>query len=132
MNKLYTLITNNELVKERYGAYGKVLNVEYLEDAGCLDVLIKARDAIHGGSRLETHPMAGSIKPNQNPYKTVMISDGKVDPEEFQEFITVMENSIMTCRKFLMEKPLPEWNEKLKKDFRYIDQSLIESAVSRI
>ena len=76
MNKLYTLITNNELVKERYGAYGKDLNVEYLEDAGCLDVLIKARDAIHGGSRLETHPMAGSIIPNQNPYKSVMISDG--------------------------------------------------------
>lgn len=48
---MYTLITNNELVKERYGAYGKELNVEYLEDAGCLDVLIKARDAIHGGSR---------------------------------------------------------------------------------
>ena len=96
---MYTLITNNELVKERYGAYGKVLNVEYLEDAGCLDVLIKARDAIHGGSRLETHPMAGSIKPNQNPYKTVMISDGKVDPEEFQEFITVMENKTQAMSK---------------------------------
>ena len=49
---MYTLITNNELVKERYGAYGKELNVEYLEDAGCLDVLIKARDAIHGGSQM--------------------------------------------------------------------------------
>lgn len=132
MHRLYTLITNNELVKERYGAYGKGLKVEFLEGGGCLDVLTRARDAIHGGSRLETHPMAGSIKPNQNPYKTVMISDGKVEMEEFQEFITVLENSIITCRAFLTEKPLPDWKENLKKDFRYIDQSLIESAVNCI
>lgn len=129
---MYTLITNNELVKEKYGSSARKLNVEYLEGASCMDVLIRVRNLIHAGARLETHPMAGSIKPNQNPYKTVMVSDGKVEEGEFQEFITIMENCIMICRSFLEGKPLPDWDEKVKKDFCFVDQTLIESAVERI
>lgn len=126
---MYIIVTNNSLVKEQYEDTLKNLRVEYLEDTACLDVLIKVRNYIHQGLRLETHPMAGSVKPNQNPYKSVMISDETSDSEEFQEFVTVMENCIMVCRGFLERKALPDWPEELKKDFRFVDLSLIKSAV---
>lgn len=129
---MYIIVTNNKAVKERYEGFLKNLSVEYLEDKGCLDVLTGVRDYIHKGYRLETHPMAGSVKPNQNPYKSVMISDHSLEQGEFQEFIMVMENCIMVCREFLERKALPDWPEELKKDFRFVDLSLIESAVERI
>lgn len=97
-----------------------------------MDILTEVRNRIHRGSRLETHPMAGSVKPNQNPYKSVMISDQKSDFGEFQEFITILENCIMICRDFLEQKALPEWPENLKADFRFVDLSLIESAAERL
>ena len=41
--------------------------------------------------------MAGSLKPNQIPYKTIIISDSEVEKEEFYQFEMVMENSIQSC-----------------------------------
>lgn len=129
---MYTIVTNNKIVKERYENSIQNLTVEYLNGKTCLDILVTVRDYIHKGFRLETHPMAGSVKPNQNPYKSVMISDDPSDSAEFQEFITVMENSIMMCRDFLAKKSLPEWPEALLADFRFMDQSLIENGAERI
>lgn len=129
---MYTIITNNCLVKDRYSSGSNNLKVEFLECGSSLDVLIRVRDSIHGGSHLETHPMSGSVKPNQNPYKTVVVSDHRTDDAELQEFITVMENCIMTFRNFLHDRPLPDWSDKLREDFRIVDLSLIESAVSRL
>lgn len=125
---MYIIVTNNSRVREEYEGILKNLKVEYLEDKVCMDVLIKVRDYIHQGYRLETHPMAGSVKPNQNPYKSIMISDNPSDQTEFQEFVTVMENCIMICRDFLQRKALPDWSESIKQDFRFVDLSLIKSA----
>lgn len=129
---MYTIVTNNSRVREEYEGALKNLKVEYLEDGACLEVLVKVRDHIHQGCRLETHPMAGSVKPNQNPYKSVMISDGSSDEAEFQEFVMVMENCIMICRDFLERRALPDWPESLKEDFRFVDLSLIKSAADSL
>lgn len=129
---MYTIITNNCLVKDRYSSGLDNLKVEYLECGTSLDVLIRVRDSIHGGSHLETHPMSGSVKPNQNPYKTVVVSDHRTEGTELQEFVTVMENCIITFQNFLRDRSLPDWSDKLQEDFRIVDLSLIESAVSRL
>lgn len=129
---MYTIVTNNPLVRDRYRQISKNIETDFLDTGGCMEVLERVRDWIHKGSRLETHPMAGSVKPNQNPFKTVLISDGGVDAEEFKEFVLIIENAILTARKFLNEKPLPNWPQNLLEDFQAVDLSLISGALDRL
>ena len=65
------IVTNNPLVNERLS---KEYKVEYLEGQDYLSVLKMARDKIHLGYSLETHPLSGSIKPNETPYKSLIIA----------------------------------------------------------
>jgi hypothetical protein len=36
-------------------------------------VLLTVRDHIHSGARLLTHPQAGSVKPYETPYRSVLV-----------------------------------------------------------
>lgn len=129
---MYILVTNNRMCRDKYEGWDSELTVDFLEDGTYLDVLKRTRDYIHRGYRLETHPLAGSLKPNQIPYKSVIISDQKADSEEFYEYITIIENSINTSRSFLAGKTVPDWPEQLKKDFRFVDMTLISEAADRM
>lgn len=126
---MYIVVTNNVKCRDKYQ---KRVNVDFMENGTYIDVLIKVRDYIHKGYRLETHPMAGSLKPNQIPYKTIVISDSEVEREEFYQFEIVMENSIESCVKFMKDKTTPDWPEDILEDFRDVDLSLIEGAVTKI
>lgn len=129
---MYTIITNNPLITNKYQGISKNITIEYQRAGDCLQVLKRVRDMIHEGRRLETHPMAGSVKPNQNPYKTVLISDASADGEEFKEFIIIIENSIETAERFISTKPLPQWPDNILKDFMEVDYSLIRMAIERL
>lgn len=129
---MYILVTNNPLVKEKYENRTKDLKVEFVECPNCMKVLETARNHMHLGMSLETHPMAGSVKPNQNPYKSILISDIKDEPEDSNLKLMVMENAITNCREFLQKRPLPDWDEDFLTDFRFVDNSLIESALTEI
>ena len=111
---MYRIITNNQmcLVKQ-----GDQIQVEYLDGQSYMDVLVKVRDYIQNGWCLETHPMTGSLKPNQTPYKSVMVSDRPVDKEEFYQ---------QEIRK------TPDWPQNLLEDFQAVDLSLIEGAIQKI
>jgi hypothetical protein len=108
------------------------MSVEYLDNGSYLDVLTKVRDYIQSGWRLETHPMTGSLKPNQTPYKSVIVSDRSTDREEFYNQETTIENSILACRKFQEIRSTPDWNAALREDFMEVDLSLIEGAIQKI
>ena len=63
------LITNNpKFVKENF----KNIEVEYL-DVSYLDVLKKVRDYVHDNWEIVTHPLYGSVKPNETIYRSVLI-----------------------------------------------------------
>ena len=87
---MYIIVTNNEKCRDKY--QNTKMKIDFLENGSYMDVLIKVRDYIHKGYRLETHPMAGSLKPNQIPYKTVIVSDNEVEKEEFYLFSITMSN----------------------------------------
>lgn len=117
------IITNNSKV---YNRYKDLYNVTYLEDGCYMDVLYKTRDLIHENFKLLTHPMAGSLKPNQTPYKSIIATKvGKTDYES----IMLIENSLDAAHKFLKFKITPEWNKKILNDFKTVDLSLIENVV---
>ena len=92
---MYRIITNNQMCLVKYGDQ---IQVEYLDGQSYMDVLVKVRDYIQNGWCLETHPMTGSLKPNQTPYKSVMVSDRPVDKEEFyQQEITIAHIIEVVC-----------------------------------
>lgn len=123
-NNLY-VITNNELVKERYAANWDITVV----DGQYIDVLKSVRDSVHKGCRLITHPLMGSIKPNETPYRSIILEKGtSLDVNS----LTIIENSIAACEKFLRDKAVRSWNEKTLEDFRYVDLKLLESALDSI
>ena len=121
------LITNNEYV---YVKYKDEFEIIYREEFTYLDVLEYVRDKVHNGHELLTHPLSGSVKPNETPYKTIMISDKK-DVLDFNS-LKIIEDSIETFKKFRTNKPTPNWPESILDDFRVIDLSLIDNAISRI
>lgn len=121
------LITNNSKV---YDKFNDKMEVIYLEDYKYLDILYFLRDKIHGGHKLLTHPLSGSIKPNETPYKSILISKeiGELDSQG----LLIVEDSILTAKKFIDNKPTPDWTERVLDDFRVIDLSLIENVLIKL
>ena len=126
---MYRIVTNNSLCRDKYQ---ELIPVDFLEGKGYMDVLLAVRDYIQKGWRLETHPMTGSLKPNQTPYKSIMVSDLPREQEEFYSQEMTIENSILSCRKFLEIKQTPNWTEEIRKDFMIVVLSLIECARQKV
>lgn len=117
------IITNNPIVWERYKA---TIDVELLQ-GGLLDVLYSVRDKIHAGHELLSHPLSGSVKPNETVYKSALIS---YDAHSLNmDSLMIIEASIETANKFLNIKPPGEWTQRVLEDFQVIDKTLIDSAI---
>lgn len=121
------MVTNNYRCLERWKG---MLRIDYNEEWKYLDVLLAARDYIHNGYLLLTHPLAGSVKPNQTPFKSVILSEESLEgAEEFRD-LAMIEESIEAYYKFMKNRPLPKWTETTAEDFRTIDLSLMEGVMS--
>lgn len=118
------LVTNNSLVNE---TYKDDIEIIYLEELDYLKVLETVRDKIHLGHKLLTHPLSGSVKPNETPFKSVIISD-EIEAIDFDS-LKIIEESILTAKKFLDQKKIKDWPEAVLKDFRTIDFSIITSGI---
>ena len=119
MKKL--IVTNNPMVRERYS---QQYDLKY-EETSFVGVLKQVRDLVHRGYRLLTHPLSGSIKPNETPYKSVLLeeSTGKID--EFS--VRVIEEAVLTCDKF-SQKKYP-YKKDVTRDFQFVDMTLFESGL---
>lgn len=120
------IITNNPTVCDKFNKLGGIVFI----DGGYMDVLCDVRDRIHKGNKLISHPLMGSVKPNETPYRTIIIDkiEGNLDIDS----LSIIEDSIEACKKFLMDRQAPKWSEKILEDFRCIDLKLIESALSSL
>lgn len=119
------IVTNNPMSKQKFmGKY----KIEFIEGPQ-LGILKKVRDYIHKGNRLLTHPLMGSVKPNETPYRTVCVSLEVMDNVDFQS-LDIIENSIATTEKFLNDFSTPNWSEKILADFQLIDSDLIDHAIN--
>ncbi len=121
------IITNNKYVHDKFK---DKIEIIFKEDATYLEILEFVRDKVHEGHKLMTHPLSGSIKPNETPYKTIMISKekGRLDYDGTK----IIEESIATAKKFISNKPTPNWVERVLDDFRVIDLSLIENVIEKL
>ncbi|HBA03000.1 MULTISPECIES: GrdX family protein [Clostridium] len=119
------IVTNNPMSKEKFEEKFKV---EFI-DVPQLDILKKVRNYIHKGNRILTHPLMGSVKPNETPYRTVCVSTEVVNGVDLQS-LEIIENAIGTTEKFLRDFNTPKWSEKILTDFQVIDSDLIDHAIN--
>ena len=128
MKKDYIIITNNPLVPQMLDEEHEV---DYSE-ISYEDVLGKVRDRIHEGHLLLSHPLSGSVKPNETPYKSVMISRkaGKLD----ERSLSIIEGAIRSCAKFEFHPQMcgRSSSERLLKHLAYtiISKFLKEGTIS--
>jgi len=114
---VYTLLTNNPLAARRLD--GRFL-VDF-RDGGYLDILVAARDMVHLGARLISHPLSSSLKPNETPYKSIVIDVGH--GANHMQSIIIIEEAIAVCKKF----PKLGWelDESILRDFMEIDCAIV-------
>ena len=85
----------------------KNIEVDYRE-TDYLGILKIARDYVHENYRILTHPLYGSVKPNETIYRSVVLVEGDSTDRT------------------------PAWIDRVKEDFSVIDYDLITNAIERI
>ena len=103
-----------------------------LIDGRLIDVLIEARDLINTGAVLLTHPLYGSVKPNETPFRSLLLQQGKSGAGEMPapadpDSVRLIGNAISAFKKFIDKKEVTD--PQLLEDFRVVDLSLLRSAV---
>lgn len=118
------IITNNPMIQEN------VTDEEVIMlDTDYIGTLKECRDLVHKGYELLSHPLYGSVKPNETPYRTVIIKKGKsLDTNS----LNLIEEAIETAEKFKNNKLTPMWTEKVLDDFRVIDFDIMRNTIQRM
>ena len=120
-----TIVTNNDYVRDKYKDDFDMIYVDKVDNY--TGVLFKARDLIHEGYKLLTHPLSGSVKPNETPFKTIILEKGTgLD----QDGLIIIEEAIGTINKFLNIEKTPNYNERVIDDCKVIDLSIIDNTIN--
>ena len=118
----FVILTNNPMVAERLGDRYMVELVELSH----LELLKLVRKRAHEGFKLLTHPLAGSVKPNETPYRSVLLTRKAGRPDA--PSVSMAEESVLTCEKFGKPK-FSDMPQQMREDFQLIDFGLIEGAL---
>lgn len=122
MRTPYVIVTNNPLVVKNLENSREII----YKDVSYEEILRETRDRIHEGHVLLTHPLSGSVKPNETPYKSILISRQRRDVDA--DSLKLIENAIQACRKFMMKAD--KYKPEVYQDFQLIDWTLLESAMA--
>lgn len=119
------LLTNNP----KFINYSKKnMEIDY-RDENYLKILEIARDFVHKNYEIITHPLYGSVKPNETIYRSIVLE--KVEQLDINS-VNLISDAIETFKKFNNMKKTPNWTEAIREDFSVIDYDLINNAIERI
>lgn len=120
------LITNNDRVYEKYKDNLTVILLDTYEE-----VLLRTRDMVYDRHVLLTHPQASSLKPNQTPYRSIVVYPK--GEEDNTKDIMLIENCMETYRQWQELAKTPDsYQEKVAEDFKTIDLSVIDNIIPKI
>ncbi|MBM7625108.1 GrdX family protein [Sporohalobacter salinus] len=120
----YLIVTDNPLVKKKVK-----LKTDYCEN---LDkVMIKVRNLVHSGYELVTHPLSGSVKPVQNPYKSVILKETDNSKLDY-ESLKIIEAAMVKVEQFKKNHTDRDYPKEVLKDYQTIDFSLLQSGLEKI
>jgi len=118
----YRILTNNPLVKERLGMDHRVDFREIPVES----IFEEAQAYAAAGHELLSHPLSGSVKPVETPYKSLMIAEKTGERDE--RGLMLLARAREACGKFRDRRD--SYDDRLLHDFQLIDCSLIESAAA--
>ena len=120
------LVTNNDRVYEKYKNEIKIILLNTYEE-----VLIKVRDMVYDRHLLLTHPQASSLKPNQTPYRSVVVYPK--GNEDNMKDIMLIEKCVQVYYEWQEIAPSPEkYADKVATDFKTIGLSVVENIIPRL
>ena len=113
------LITNNADLSK------KVIVSDFLNGSS-LDVLIRVRNFVHFGGKILTHPLCGNLRPNHQPFRSVIIDEiiGQVDFES----LSLIEKAVNVYKSSSLILPT-EIDELTRKDYAFIDFELMRESL---
>ena len=120
----FRIITNNPLVNLKYK---EIFPMDYHEDATFLETMEFTRSKVHSGYEILTHPLTGSVKPGETPFKSIIISE-EATQLNFDS-LKLIEDAITTTKKFAA---IRKWTDKIIGDFQLIDCDIITSGIESI
>ena len=95
VRKDVVLITNNPCFKQIIDP----LRLQFLSGTS-LDVLVVARDAVHLGNELLTHPLYGNLRPNQQPFRSILLRLCAQKERNSLESISTIEEAVRLYRSY--------------------------------
>lgn len=120
----FLILTNNPLVPACMEGRG-LYTVRFQPERSFREILVEARDLVYAGHVLYTHPLAGSVKPNETPYKSLIVSR-KAHGFDAQHG-EMIASAIAVFDKF---KPLGRtFPPSVLEDFQLIDYTLLAGAI---
>jgi len=127
----YLILTNNFLVKEKLEnenlRSNSKIKLMFLNDLN--EVMTKTRDLIHKGYELISHPLAGSVKPAQNPYRSILVKKGEALN---YDSLKTIESAIQKLKQFQKNKEKRNYPSDILEDYQVIDYSLISSGIKSL
>ncbi len=120
----YACITNNSDLTEC------VDHTRFI-DGPALSVLICARDLIHQGWKLEANPLYGNLKPNQQPYRTMVLKSEKKKKElQVDHYsLQLIETAIAVYSDCSVTRVPGDMPENIDNDYKYMDFALMEETL---
>ena len=119
----YFVLTNNPLVQERMAPGTTVV----FEPAGIRGIFEEAARYVAQGHRLLTHPLSGSVKPGETPYKSMLLTCGaSSDVDSISA--RLVSNALDACDKF--EDKTELYDNQVLHDLQLVDYSIIHGALS--
>lgn len=124
------IISNNPKVKAELGTLKLEGTLDFSEEKSYMEILLKARDLIHLGHTLLTHPLSGSIKPSETPYKSIVLSEKKTGFD--MQSMEIMEDSITLAQHMIESSRKRIYNDRIRNDFQLVDFSLVKTSLESI
>lgn len=93
-----------------------------------LDVLRRGRSLVHEGWELLASPLYGNFKPNQQPYRTLILrkNNGVSGGLPDMQSLSLLEDAVRFYENAHVVMPPGCLAEKTEKEFRYMDIVLLE------
>lgn len=120
----YIVMTNNPKTIKRWPDAAEAVQ------GGVAQVFEAVRDRIHLGHKLLTHPLAGSVKPNESPFRSVIITR-RADTSVDFDSLRLIEAAISTLVK-LGPGRRGQMPESVRCDYQLIDAELMNNAIESL
>lgn len=124
------VVTNNPMVRDKMPDTDlELIWVEGVYE----DVLLAVRNRVHEGYQLLTHPLAGSVKPYETPYRTILLS---AEPGALHmASLSILEQAFTLLSSFKGKDgslhSLRTYREEHLPDLQLVDYGLMKAAINQ-